>query len=55
MFIDIIHPFWHGLTQHVSRKQCIRADKKMRAHLSERQIDNMLMDSFPASDPSSTY
>lgn len=32
-----------------------RLDKKLRNHLSERQIDKMVEDSFPASDPPSTY
>jgi hypothetical protein len=40
---------------HVTRKQCNRRDKKLRKHLSERQIDRMVEDSFPASDPPSTY
>jgi len=51
---NIATSFWEGFT-HVSRKQCIRAEKKMREHLSEDQIDDMLDDSFPASDPPSTY
>jgi hypothetical protein len=33
----------------------IRKDKKLRDHLSEKQIDKMIMDSFPASDPPCTY
>jgi hypothetical protein len=39
----------------VSRKQCIHAERKMRASLSEKKIDLMIEDSFPASDPPSTY
>ena len=31
------------------------ADHKMRENLSEKQIDKTLKDSFPASDPPSTY
>ncbi len=30
-------------------------DKKIRENLSEQQIDKMIADSFPASDPPSTY
>lgn len=30
-------------------------DKKMREDLSEKQIDKTVKDSFPASDPPSTY
>lgn len=38
-----------------SRKRCIHAEKELREHLTERQIDKMIADSFPASDPPSTY
>ncbi len=34
--------------------QCHK-DKKLRDHLDEKSIDKMIMDSFPASDPPSTY
>ena len=30
-------------------------DKKLRENLSEKQIDDMVACSFPASDPPSTY
>ena len=30
-------------------------DKELRENLSEKQVDNMVQDSFPASDPPSTY
>ena len=30
-------------------------DKQVRENLSEHQIDTMISDSFPASDPPSTY
>jgi len=40
---------------HTSFRQCVYADKKLREHLSECQIDKMIEDSFPASDPPSTY
>lgn len=30
-------------------------DRELRSHLSETQIDKMVQDSFPASDPPSTY
>jgi hypothetical protein len=39
---------------HCSKMQC-RKDKALRAHLTEKQIDKMVIDSFPASDPPSTY
>lgn len=36
-------------------KSQIRDDHKLRKYLSEQQIDSMVADSFPASDPPSTY
>jgi len=55
-FLGACRAFWKGLVcPHVTRKQCICADKELRANLSEKQIDNMVEDSFPASDPPSTY
>jgi hypothetical protein len=44
-----------------STKECpvsnsqLQQDKKLREELTEKQIDKMVMDSFPASDPPSTY
>lgn len=32
-----------------------RRDKRLRQKLSEQQVDDMIEDSFPASDPPSTY
>ncbi len=40
----------------LGRRQCqVKLDKQLRAHLNERQLDKMIEDSFPASDPPSTY
>jgi hypothetical protein len=33
----------------------IHAEKRLRRKLSEKEIDKMIADSFPASDPPSTY
>jgi hypothetical protein len=33
----------------------IHPDKELRQNMSECQIDKMIEDSFPASDPPSTY
>ncbi|MBX3487226.1 MAG: hypothetical protein KF798_04920 [Candidatus Paracaedibacteraceae bacterium] len=33
----------------------VHADEKMRENMSEQQIDDMVKDSFPASDPPSTH
>lgn len=32
-----------------------KADRTMRDQLSEKQVDNMVQDSFPASDSPTTY
>ena len=32
-----------------------KKDRKLRENLSEKKIDKMVEDSFPASDPPSTY
>lgn len=55
MLRDIILAFWEGLNGQTPRKECIQAEKEMRERLNERQIDKMIYDSFPASDPPSTY
>ncbi len=47
--------FFLFLKRRGSRARCIHEDVSLREHLSERQVDKMLADSFPASDPSSTY
>ena len=55
---DIMEAFWRGFAENpacISHQECICADKTMRTALSERQIDEMIEDSFPASDPPSTY
>lgn len=40
---------------HERRRKTLREEKHQRENLSEKQIDKMVMDSFPASDPPSTY
>lgn len=37
------------------KKDNIEEEKKIRENLTEKQIDKMVKDSFPASDPPSTY
>lgn len=51
---SLLQSFMQGF-KHVSRKRCNKHAKKMRATLSEETIDSMIEDSFPASDPPSTY
>ena len=50
----VIDAFLSGYN-HVSRRQCIQNDKKMRAEMNDHQLDQMIMDSMPASDSPSTY
>lgn len=37
------------------RKEVLEEDKALRDQLSNKQVDKMVADSFPASDPPSTY
>lgn len=54
MLKDIVCAFLSGLTQ-PTQGECIHADKELRNHLSEEQVDEMVEESFPASDPPSNY
>lgn len=47
-----INGFFSGGTPHST---CIRGEKKLRNNMAEDQVDSMIDDSFPASDPPSTY
>jgi hypothetical protein len=38
-----------------SREDYVREAKHIREHLTERQIDKILEDTFPASDPPAWY
>lgn len=51
----VVRAFIEGWNNQTLHKHCVHADKEMREQLSERQIDKMVADSFPASDPPSTY
>ncbi len=56
IILNLSHSFMEGWrSSHTSFSQCVYMDKSLRAGLSERQIDKMIEDSFPASDPPSTY
>ena len=44
--------FLHGP---VGRRRYLRAEKRLRHGLADERIDSMIDDSFPASDPPSTY
>lgn len=55
MLQDLLDAFMTGFHGSPSRTECVHADKEIRDHLNERQVDKMVEDSFPASDPPSTY
>jgi hypothetical protein len=56
MFSQIIAAFIEGWTHVDSTQNSIhRREKKLREQLDEKQIDKMVEDSFPSSDPPSTY
>lgn len=38
-----------------SKKDFVECDKEQRENMSQKQIDKTIKDSFPASDPPSTY
>ncbi len=54
----ICRAFWEGLTtseESLAAQTQASAEKELRESLSEKEIDTMIEDSFPASDPPSTY
>ncbi len=55
MLSEILEAFKEGLHRQIPQEQCIQEAQELREHLSEKQIDKMVADSFPASDPPSTY
>ncbi|MFT4074503.1 MAG: hypothetical protein QM647_03160 [Asticcacaulis sp.] len=47
--------FLTGFFRRTPTRTCLRADRTLRNNLDESQIDSMIDDSFPASDPPSSY
>lgn len=49
----IVRSFYKGFKD----AKCLncRKDKKIRNNMTDYKLDNMIDDSFPASDPPSTY
>jgi hypothetical protein len=52
MFYEITNAFMEGWR---SGNSVHKPEKRLRENLSEKQIDEMVEDSFPSSDPPSTY
>ncbi|GEM_PF-6310652 len=53
---NLIAAFWCGLKgKSLTHQQSLLDENHLRESLSEDQIDCMIEDSFPASDPPSTY
>lgn len=49
--VSIAKAFYEGFRSgHLCRRE-----RKMRENMSEKKVDRMIEDSFPASDPPSTY
>lgn len=44
-----------GCVKQTPLEECVKKDIELRENLSEKQIDKMVEDTFPASDPPSTY
>ncbi|BEV10004.1 hypothetical protein ATDW_05000 [Asticcacaulis sp. DW145] len=54
--IRIVRAFCDGfLHPKRSLSHCHREDRAVRDNLAEDQVDTMVEDTFPASDPPSTY
>jgi len=47
--------FLQGFFRTTPKRTAMRNEKKIRDNLDEDQIDSMVDDTFPASDPPSTY
>ena len=57
-YLEIFAAFREGFVNNFNpfnAKNCAKDSRVMRENLSEKQLDKMLQDSFPASDPMSTY
>ena len=57
VILKVASAFWSGLTapRACAAKEHCHHEKKMRDHLSEDQLDRMLMETCDASDPITMY
>lgn len=53
--ITFVSSFLNGFFRVTPHKTAMRREKKIRDGLDDDQVDSMIDDSFPASDPPSTY
>lgn len=53
--ITFVTSFLNGFFHITPHKTTMRREKKIRDNLDDGQVDSMIDDSFPASDPPSTY
>lgn len=54
--VMIVRAFCDGFLHPVrTLRRCHREDRRLRENLCEEQLDHMVEDTFPASDPPSTY
>ncbi len=47
--------FWNGFFRTTPHKTAKRKERQIRDNLDEGQVDSMVDNTFPASDPPSTY
>jgi hypothetical protein len=52
---DLLYGFMDGWKAQSSKHHLEEEDKALRDQLDEDQVDEMVEESFPASDPPSTY
>ncbi len=52
---SFISGFWNGFFHVTPKKTAMRGERRIRNNLDDDQVDSMIDESFPASDPPSTY
>lgn len=54
---EVVHLFGDMFRAHSQKplQECLHEERELRDQLTEKQIDRMVADSFPASDPPSSY
>ncbi|MBW8733499.1 MAG: hypothetical protein JF571_04165 [Asticcacaulis sp.] len=52
---SFVSGFWTGFFRTTPHKTAKRKERQIRDNLDEGQVDSMVDNTFPASDPPSTY